>query len=165
MANYNLKLKLDLTVNSLTIQSPQLHTAVVHFNTAPIFTNINDTFIQKKKNMYFKYEDFFFQNQIIYLPLPYHERLTLPVSFVFPSMKWASESINPQPNTFLFSSFDHQNVIVFEVKFTMQFLSIPICFFDGSISKAIVMLLLRADVDICKQDKTTSNSLSFRTVF
>lgn len=60
MANYNLKLKLDLTVNSLTIQSPQLHTAVVHFNTAPIFTNINDTFIQKK-NMYFKYEDFFFK--------------------------------------------------------------------------------------------------------
>lgn len=43
MANYNLKLKLDLTVNFLTIQSPHLHTAVVHFNTAPIFTNINDT--------------------------------------------------------------------------------------------------------------------------
>lgn len=52
MANYNLKLKLDLTVNSLTIQSPQLHTAVVHFNRAPIFTNINDTFIQKKEHVF-----------------------------------------------------------------------------------------------------------------
>lgn len=39
------------------------------------------------------------------------------------------------------------------------------CFFDGSVSKAIVMLLLLADVDICKQDKITSNSLSFCTVF
>lgn len=52
MANYNLKLKLDLTVNFLTIRSPQLHTAVVHFNTAPIFTNINDTFIQKEEHVF-----------------------------------------------------------------------------------------------------------------
>lgn len=52
MANYNLKLKLDLTVNFFTIQSPQLHTAVVHFNTAPIFTNIHDTFIQKEEHVF-----------------------------------------------------------------------------------------------------------------
>lgn len=66
MANYNLKLKLDLTVNSLTIQSPQLHTAVVHFNTAPIFTNINDTFIQKKRTCILNMKTFFSKSNNIF---------------------------------------------------------------------------------------------------
>lgn len=54
MANYNLKFKVDLMVILWTIQPSELHT-VVHFKTAPTFTNTSDT--MKKKNLYFHQED------------------------------------------------------------------------------------------------------------
>lgn len=50
MANYNLKFKVDLMVILWTIQPSELHT-VVHFKTAPTFTNTSGT--MKKKELVF----------------------------------------------------------------------------------------------------------------
>lgn len=50
MANYNLKFKVNLMVILWTIQPSELHT-VVHFKTAPTFTNTGDT--RKKTELVF----------------------------------------------------------------------------------------------------------------